>query len=67
VSQTTYHRRRHLYGGTQVQEAKRLSQLETANEWLKRLLALAVLEKAMLKEQDEGNCLARNCSAGLMA
>ena len=50
VSQPTYHRWRQLYGGMQAEEAKRLSQLEKENARLKRLLAEAELDKAMLKD-----------------
>jgi len=38
-----------------VEEAKRLSQLEKENARLKRLLAEAELDKAMLKNLAEGN------------
>ena len=55
VSQPTYHRWRQLYGGMQAEEAKRLSQLEKENARLKRLLAEAELDKAMLKDLAEGN------------
>jgi len=55
VSQPTYHRWRQLYCGMKAEEAKRLSQLEKENARLKRLLAEAELEKAMLKDLAEGN------------
>ena len=55
VSQPTYPRWRQLYGGMQAEEAMRLTQLEKENDRLKRLLAEAELEKAMLKELAEGN------------
>jgi len=55
VSQPTYHHWRQLYGGMQAEEAKRLTQLEKENARLKRLLAEAELEKAMLKELAEGS------------
>ena len=55
VSQPTYHRWRPLYGGMKAEEAKRLSQLEKENARLKRLLAEAELDKAMLKDLAEGN------------
>ena len=48
MSQPTYHRWRQLYGGMQAEEAKRLTQLEKENGRLKKLLAEAELEKAML-------------------
>ena len=63
-SQPTYHRWRHLYGGMQAEEAKRLTQLEKENGRLKKLLAEAELEKAMLKELAEVNFLARGGAAG---
>jgi putative transposase len=50
VSQPTYHRWRQLYAGMKAEEAKRLSQLEKENSQLKRLLAEAELDKAMLKD-----------------
>jgi transposase-like protein len=56
VSQPTYHRwGRQLYGGMKAEEAKRLTQLEEENARLKRLLAEAELDKAMLKDLAEGN------------
>jgi hypothetical protein len=39
-----------LYGGMKSTEAKRLKELEQENSRLKRLLAEAELDKAMLKE-----------------
>jgi putative transposase len=55
VSQPAYHRWRQLYGGMKAEEAKRLTQLEKENSRLKRLLAEAELDKAMLKDLAEGN------------
>jgi putative transposase len=55
VSQPKYHRWRQQYGGMQAEEAKRLTQLEKENVRLKKLLAEAELEKAMLKDLAEGN------------
>jgi transposase-like protein len=55
VSPATYHRWHHLYGGMKATEAKRLKELELENTRLKRLLADAELDKAMLKELAEGN------------
>ena len=51
VSAATYHRRQQLYGGMKATEAKRLKELEQENTRLKRLLAEAELDKAMLKER----------------
>jgi transposase-like protein len=55
VSPATYHRWQLLYGGMKASEAKRLKELEQENTRLKRLLADAELDKAMLKELAEGN------------
>lgn len=41
--------------GMQAEEARRLTQLEKENARLKKLLAEAELEKAMLKDLAEGN------------
>ena len=54
VSEPTLHRWRAQYGGMKAEEAKRLKELETENARLKRLLADAELDKAMLKELNEG-------------
>ena len=54
VSEPTFHRWRQQYGGMKASEAKRLKDLETENARLKRLLADAELDKAMLREVAEG-------------
>ena len=43
------------YGGMKASDAKRLKELEVENTRLKKLLAEAELDKAMLKEIAEGN------------
>ena len=55
ISEATYHRWRNQYGGMKCEEAKRLKALETENARLKKLLAEAELDKAMLKELAKGN------------
>ena len=55
VSEATFHRWRAQFGGMKGEEAKRLKELETENSRLKRLLAEAELDKAMLKEALRGN------------
>jgi transposase-like protein len=50
-SAPTYHRWQQLYGGMKATEAKRLKELEQENTRLKRLLADAELDKAMLQPQ----------------
>ena len=43
-----------MYGGMKAEEAKRLKDLEKENARLKKLVADAELDKAMLKELLEG-------------
>ena len=50
VSEATFNRWRNQYGGMKSEEAKRLKSLEGENARLKKLLAEAELDKAMLKE-----------------
>lgn len=54
ISEGTWHRWRNQYGGMKASDAKRLKELEGENAKLKRLLAEAELDKAMLKELAEG-------------
>jgi transposase-like protein len=55
VSEQTLHRWRAQYGGMKAEEAKRLKELEEENRRLKKLLAEAELDKAILKEALSGN------------
>jgi len=55
VTQVTYCRWRKEYGGMKVDQAKWLKDLERENARLKRLLADAELDKAILKEAVSGN------------
>jgi len=55
VTANTYYRWRKEYGGLKVDQAKRLKELERENARLKRLLADAHLDNAILKEVAEGN------------
>ena len=55
VNKITYYRWRKEYGGMRTEQAKRLKDLEKENARLKRLLADAELDKAILKEAAEGN------------
>ena len=55
ISEQTFHRWRNQYGGMKAQEAKRLRELEEENRRLKKLLAEAELDKAILKEALRGN------------
>ena len=54
VTANTYYRWRKEYGGLRVDQAKRLKELERENARLKRLLADAHLDNAILKEVAEG-------------
>ena len=54
VTEQTYYRWRNQYGGMKADDAKRLKELESENAELKRLLANAELDKAMLKRLAEG-------------
>ena len=55
ISEQTYHRWRNQYGGMKANDAKRLKELEQENARLKKLLAEAELDKAMLKELETSN------------
>ena len=55
ITDQTYYRWRKEYGGLKVDQAKRLKELEKENARLKRLLADAELDKAILKEAASGN------------
>ena len=55
ISEQTFHRWRHQYGGMKAEEAKRLKKLEGENKRLKKLVADLTLDKDILKEALEGN------------
>ena len=55
ITDQTYYRWLKEYGGLKVDQAKRLKELEKENARLKRLLADAELDKAILKEAASGN------------
>ena len=50
VSSATFYKWKAKFGGLEVSEAQRLRQLEDENAKLKKLLAEAMLDNAMLKE-----------------
>jgi transposase-like protein len=54
ISEQTYYRWRQRYGGMQVDEARRLKELEAENARLKRLVAELALDKQMLQEVVRG-------------
>ena len=55
VTANTYYRWRKEYGGMQVNQAKRLKELERENSRLKRAVADLTLDNQILKESSEGN------------
>jgi len=55
VTEQTYYRWRKEYGGLRSDQAKRLKDLEKENARLKRLLADAELDKAILREAANPN------------
>ena len=55
ITEQTYYRWRKEYGGLRVDQAKRLKELEKENGRLKKLLAEAELDKAILREAASGN------------
>ena len=55
VTKQTLIRWRKEYGGFRMDQAKRMQQLEQENAKLKKLLAEAELDKAILKEAAKGN------------
>jgi putative transposase len=63
ATENTYYRRRREYGGMKVDRAKRLKELEKENGRLKRLLADADLDKAILREAASGRYRARRSDA----
>ena len=55
VTDQTYYKWRREYGGLKTNQAKRFKELEQENTRLKKLLAEAHLDKAMLQEVARGN------------
>jgi len=54
VTDQTYFRWRKLYGGLKVDQAKRLKELETENQRLKRAVAELTVDKIILQEVASG-------------
>jgi putative transposase len=63
ISDATFYKWKARYGGLDVSEARRLKVLEDENAKLKKLLAEAMLDNAMLKDVAAKNGNAR-CPAG---
>lgn len=50
IAQSTFYKWKSRFGGMEVNEAKRLRELETENNRLKKLLAESMLDNAALKD-----------------
>ena len=55
ISEQTYYRCRREYGGMEVDQARRLKELDLENQRLKRLVADQALDLSILKEASRGN------------
>ena len=55
ITAQTFYRWRKEYGGLQLEQAKKLKDLQKENAQLKRALATVTLEKQILKDIAEGN------------
>jgi len=55
INEQTYYRWRKEYGGLQLNQARRLKELERENSQLKKLVADQALDIAILKEAASGN------------
>jgi putative transposase len=55
VTDNTYYRRRKEHGEIRPDQAKRLTELEKESARLKKLMAKAELDKAILREAASGN------------
>jgi putative transposase len=55
ITESTWHRWRHQYGGMKANDAKRLKELERENTRLKKIVADQALDIDMLKELNRGN------------
>lgn len=55
ISPQSFYRWRKEYGGLEIDQAKRLKELERENSRLKRLVADQALDNAMLRDVASGN------------
>ena len=55
ISEQTYYRWRREYGGMEVDQARRLKELDLENQRLKSLVADQALDLSILKEVSRGN------------
>lgn len=54
ITNNTYYRWKHMYGGLKLAQAKRLKELEKENSRLKRIVADLNLDNQILKEYNNG-------------
>ena len=55
ISEQTFYRWRKEYGGLQIEQARKLKDLEKENARLRRAVAELTVEKQVLKDIAEGN------------
>jgi hypothetical protein len=55
VTEVTYYRWRQEYGGLKSEQVKRLKDLETENNRLRKAIADLTLDKLILQEASRGN------------
>ena len=55
VTEVTYYRWRHEYGGLKTDQVKRLKDLETENARLRKAISDLTLDKQILQEAARGN------------
>jgi putative transposase len=65
VTEVTYSRWRQEYGGLKSDQVKRMKELETENQRLRKALADLTLDKLILQEAARGNLLSPRASARL--
>ncbi|SHJ80747.1 Transposase [Palleronia salina] len=56
ITQQSYYRWRRQYGGMSRDQLKRLKELETENQRLRRAVSDLTLDKMILSEAARGNC-----------
>ena len=61
ISSATFYKYKAKFGGLDVSEARRLRALEDENAKLKKLLAEAMLDNAVLKDLTSGACPETRC------
>ena len=65
VTEVTYYRWRQEYGGLKSSQVKRMKELETENQRLRKAIADLTLDKLILQEAARGNLLPPRASARL--